>query len=263
MLSPAEHDYRIGKFTGSLANVVMNCRSEAELNRIWRQKVGIDPPMETTYAMEAGSHMEPFILDWLEKQTSPITRRGEIVDHPGNKDVCCKLDGFRAADDAVIEIKFLSPYRTKDEYLPAYYGQVCLQQICSGARNGRLVVGQGTSEPIEHELVFDPTYADELMRRAQLFLQSMRTMVPPFPEPPIIPPSRWRTIDLDREQTNWGDELFSHLTVYGETGDAANAHDEAGKAARELIPADVGRCLIGNWQINRNKRGALAITRRK
>jgi hypothetical protein len=263
MLSPAESNYRIGKFTGSLANAVMNCRSEADLNRIWREKVGLDPPMETTYAMEAGTAMEPVILNFLERETSPITRRGEIVDHPTVPDVCCKLDGFRPADNAIIEVKFLAPYRNKEEFLPAYYGQCCLQMICVGTRNGKLVVGQGTSEPVEHELLFDDDYATELMRRADLFLESMRTMTPPFPEPPIIPPSRWRTIDLDKEQTNWRDELFDHLSIYGDTADAVAAHDEAGKAARELIPADVGTCLIAGWKLNRNKRGVLAITRRK
>ena len=263
MLSPAEANYRIGKFTGSLANLIMNCRSETELNRIWREKVGLDPPMETTYAMDAGTAMEPVILNFLERETSPITRRGEIVDHPTHPDVCVKLDGFREADDAVIEIKFLAPYRSKEEYLPYYYPQVCLQQICTRAKSGILAVGQGTSEPVEHEVLFDQAYADELMRRADLFLESMRTMTPPFPEPPIIPPSRWRTIDILAEPTNWSDEFFDHLSIYEETADAVTAHEEAGKAAKLLIPNDVGRCDAGLWQVNRNKKGTLVITRRK
>ena len=138
MLSVAEQRYRVGKFTGSLTNAVMNSTSELALNRVWREKVGLDPPMETTYAMEAGSHMEPFILDWLEKQTSAITRRGEIVDHPTHPDICVKLDGYRSTDDAIIEVKFLAPYRNKEEFLPAYYAQTMLQRLCTGSKNAVL-----------------------------------------------------------------------------------------------------------------------------
>ena len=270
MLTEQEQKYRVGKFTGSLANAVMNCKSEAELLKIWRQKVGLDAPDPETWAMKLGAHVESLILDHIESQNahlaqtacSTITRRGEIVDHPEIKDICVKLDGYRAADDAVIEVKFLAPWRNKEEFLPSYYAQVMLQMLCTGSRNGILVVGQGTNEPVEHELVFDEAYAQELMRRAEAFLQSMRTLVPPVPEPPIIPREKWRTVDIRVEATNWGSDLLDHRTAYGETAEAAELHQAAGAAARALVPDDVGKCLAGVWQINRNKRGVLAITRR-
>ena len=183
-LSAADENYRIGKFTGSLANVVMTATTEAALNKAWREKVGLDPPPAETWAMRAGSHMESLILNERELQTGhKITRRGEIVDHPTIPDVCVKLDGYREADDAIIEVKFIAPWRNREEFIPAYAAQVHLQMICVGTRNGVLVVGQGTSDPIEHEIVFDQAYADELLRRAQAFLVCMRTLKPPFIEP--------------------------------------------------------------------------------
>ena len=102
----------------------------------------------------------------------------------------------------------------------------------------------------------------ELMRRADLFLESMRTLTPPFPEPPIIPREKWRTVDIMVEDTNWGVDLLDHLTVYGETAEAATMHDDAGKAAKALVPDDVGKCLAGIWHITRDRRGALRITRK-
>ena len=262
MLSEQEELYRIGKFTGSLANAVMNCKSEAELLKVWRIKVGLDPPEPENWAMRIGAYVEPLVLDWLAETTSPITRRGEIVDHDLESDICVKLDGYRAADDAVVEVKFLAPWRNREEFLPAYYAQVVLQMLCTGARNGILVVGQGTSEPVEHEIAFDAAYAQELMRRAEAFLHSMRTLTPPVPEPPIIPREKWRTVDVMRNPTNWSAQLLDHLTEYGETAEAADLHQAAGAAARALIPDDVGKCSAGVWQINRNKKGVLAITRR-
>jgi hypothetical protein len=263
-LSQSEETYRVGKFTGSLANAVMTARSEAELTQIWRQKVGIDPPIEETYAMRAGSHMEPFILNEVESVTGQkITRRGEIVDHPTNKDICVKLDGYRAADDAIIECKFLGAWRTREDFYPAYYAQCILQMLCTEARNGVLVVAQGTSDPVEHEIAFDQAYADELMRRAEAFIRCMKTLTPPYPEPPIVPRDKWRTLDLDREPTNWSAELANHLDHLAATADAASMHDLAGTAARALIPDDVGKVLIGPWQITRDKRGVLSIRARK
>jgi predicted phage-related endonuclease len=263
-LTQAEQTYRIGKFTGSLANAVMNARSEAELVKIWREKVGLDPPQPETYAMRAGSHMEPFILDELQQRTGQaITRRGEIVDHPSIADICVKLDGFRATDDCVVECKFLGPWRTRDEFIPAYYAQCILQMLCTGARNAILLVGQGTSEPIEHEIVYDQAYADELIRRALAFIQCMKTLTPPYPEPPIVPPSKWRTLDLDVEPTNWTPELLQHLSHHAATAEAADFHNLAGAAARALIPDDVGKVLIAQWQLTRDKRGTLSIRPRK
>ena len=126
MLTEQEELYRVGKFTGSLANAVMNARSEAELLKVWRIKVGLDPPEPETWAMRIGAYVESLILDWLSEQTSPITRRGEIVDHELVSDICVKLDGFRPADDAVVEVKFLAPWRNREEFLPAYYAQCVL-----------------------------------------------------------------------------------------------------------------------------------------
>jgi len=263
MLSEAEENYRIGKFTGSLANAVMTTTSEAELVRIWRVKVGLDPPEPETWPMRAGAHMERLILDERELQTGhPITRRGEIVDHPAIPKVCVKLDGYRAHDDAVVECKFLGPYRTKDDFIPGYYAQCMLQKLCTGASNMVLVVAQGTSDPVEYQLVYSQGYAEELMRRAAAFLLCMQMFTPPCALPPVIPPEKWRTVDVIAEPTNWSAELLAHLVEYGATADAAALHDEAGKAARGLVPDDVGKVLAGPWQLARNRKGIISITRR-
>jgi hypothetical protein len=264
VLTQAEQNYRVGKFTGSLANAVMNAKSEAELVKIWRQKVGLDEPEPENYAMRAGSYMEPFILNEVERRTEcAITRRGEIVDHPTVADICVKLDGYRRADDAIIEVKFLAPWRTRDEYYPAYYAQCILQMLCTGASAAVLLVGQGTSEPVENEIAFDQDYADELMLRAKAFLLCMKTLTPPYPEPPIIPREKWRTLDLDAEPTNWTAELVTHLEHRDATAEVAAMHEMAGTAARGLIPDDVGKVLVQDWQISRDRRGTLSIRKRK
>src|SRR6516225_2550400 len=195
MLTQAEEDYRIGKFTGSLANAVMNAKSEAELVKVWRIKVGLDPPDPENWPMRLGSHVEKLLLDERVLQTGhPIIRRGEIVDHPTLMDICVKLDGYRTFDRAVMEAKFCGAFRDRYEIFRYYYPQVALQMSCTGAERGYLVVGQGTANPIEIECVRDEGYEAELLERAAAFLLCIRTFTPPCPLPPVIPPDRWRTL---------------------------------------------------------------------
>jgi hypothetical protein len=259
----SEFDYQIGRFTGTSANVVMH-GGEAEWNQHYRMRAGIDPPLQQNWAMRAGSHMEPLILDWFAEQTQhPITRRGEVVFHPEIADVCAKLDGYCAPLDAIIEVKFLSPHRPREEFLPAYYPQTMLQRLCTGASKVILLVAQGTSDPIDFEMDHDADYAAELMRRADIFLNCLRTLTPPYPMPPAPPPpEKWRTVDLAAECPNWAGELMLFLQEYDETAEAAEQHVAAGQAARGLVPDDVGKVFAGIFQITRNRKGNLAITRR-
>ena len=37
------------------------------------------------------------------------------------------------ADDAIVEAKFLGPWRTREDFYPAYYAQCILQMLCTGA----------------------------------------------------------------------------------------------------------------------------------
>jgi hypothetical protein len=255
-------DYQFGRFTGSSANVMMN-GDEAAINRHVRARLGLDPPEPPNWAMRAGSHMESLILDWYqEKIGHPIIRRGEVVYHPDDNDVCVKLDGFCAELDLIIEAKFLSPQRRREEFIPAYYAQTALQRMCTRASNVKLLVAQGTAEPIDFDLDQDAEYDAELWRRKDIFLGWLRTMTQPYPLPPVVPQEKWRTIDIIAEPTNWSGELLLYLQEYDATAEAATSHDAAGKAARDLIPDDVGKCFAGAFQISRNRKGTLAITRR-
>lgn len=259
----SEFEYQIGRFTGSSANIVMN-GGEAEWNQHYLIRSGQAEPDPPNWAMRAGSHMEPLILDWFEEQIGhPISRRGDVVFHPEVKDVCCKLDGYCAALDAIIEAKFLSPHWRKEDFNPAYYPQTTLQRLCTGASRAILLVAQGTSEPLDFEHDFHADFAAELMKRADIFLTCLRTLTPPYPMPPAPPPpEKWRTLDIIAEPTNWSAELLMYLQEYDSTAVAAALHEEMGKAARDLIPDDVGKVLAGGFQLARNRRGNLAITRR-
>ena len=259
----SEFEYQIGRFTGTSATVVMD-GTDADWNYHWQLRSGQIEPEPPNWAMRAGAHMESLILDWYEEQIGhPITRRGEVVFHPDVADVCCKLDGYCAALDLIIEVKFLSPAYRREEFLPRYYPQIMLQRLCTGASKAALLVAQGTSEPVDFEHDFNADYAAELMKRADIFLKCLRTLTPPYPMPPAPPPpEKWRTLDIITNPTNWSGELLLYLSEFDETAEAATSHDEAGKAARALVPDDVGKVFAGVFQITRNRKGVLSITRR-
>lgn len=264
MPASSEFAYQGGRFTGTSANVVMN-GGEAEWNRHYLIRSGQIEPDPPTWAMRAGSHMESLILDWFEEQSAhPITRRGEVVFHPDIADVCCKLDGYCAALDAIIEVKFLSPHWQREDFNRAYFAQTTLQRICTGAEKAILLVAQGTAAPIDFEHDHDPEYAAELLRRAAIFLGCLRSLTPPYPMPPAPPPrEKWRTIDIIAEPTNWASELLLYLQSYADTAAAAALHDEMGRAARALVPDDIAKCHAGDFVISRNRRGVLSITTTK
>src|ERR1700750_1715252 len=100
-------EYQIGRFTGTTANLVMNVTSAAEWNHHFLLRTAQIEPDPPNWAMQAGSHMEPLMLDWFEQKLGhPITRRGEVVFHSQGENVCCKRDGYCAAIDAMLECKF-------------------------------------------------------------------------------------------------------------------------------------------------------------
>jgi hypothetical protein len=127
------------------------------------------------------------------------------------------------------------------------------------------VIAQGTNDPYEIECVRDAGYEMILLTRATAMLECMDSLTPPvdIPSPTIVPPEKWRTIDLARDTPNWGDELMYHLVTYEFTREYSETHETSGKEAKGLVPDDVGRVLCENHIIARNKMGALVITRRK
>jgi hypothetical protein len=251
------------KVSGSMMPILMDGDDEKIL-KLYREEIGESEREPPSYAMRLGSMIEPFLLDYHQEQIkSPITRRGEVVDHPTIKDFCVTLDGYSAELDAIIESKFLSPFYDKAEFYPHYYPQCLSQMRTIGAARGFLLAGRGTSEPTAYKIV-EPTveYEAEMWRRAEAFRMCLRTFTPPSPMKRAVPPEMWRSVDLTRgEIPNWGAPMKDLLALYEETRAAADQHKAAGDDARKLVPDDVSLVLAGTHKISRNKNGALSIRR--
>ena len=257
------------KVTASMLPILMNGDSDSIL-RLYREEMGELEREPANYAMELGSYVEPFILNYQESITGhPITKRGEVIDHPTVPEFCCTLDGYRSFDDAVIETKFLAPFRTREEFTAYYYPQVLAQMRVTGAARGILLAARGTSEPEEYDITPKPgdadaiAYEDAMWARVAEFRMCLRTFTPPFPMPRMVPPELWRTVDLTKEDPlpNWGHILLPTLELFEETREAAEIHERSGKEAKGFVPDDVSIVLTRSHRLSRNKKGTLAIRR--
>lgn len=258
---------RAGGLGASDTHYYMNNVAPEVLLRWWECKVGIreqDPP---TYPMILGSLVGDPILDEYERLAAvSITRRQEVVPSPVNPRCRSTIDGFMIPQNAVAEAKFCSAHLYRDAIFARNYPQVAMQMHCTNADYGLIIVGQGTATPFEIECVRDKVgYEPLMLERAAAMLESMDTMTPPvaIDTPVMVPPERWRTIDLATDTPNWREDLIENLAVYEDTRPLADANEQAGKAAKALIPDDVGKVLAFNFTITRNRKGSLVITRRK
>jgi len=269
MLSAEQLRLKQFKISASMLPILMHGEPDA-INRLYCEEIGQAEREPPNYAMELGSYIEPFILDYQQRKTSQaITRRGEVVDHPTIPDFCCTLDGYRAHDDAVIEVKFLAPFRHREEFASWYYPQVIAQMRCTGAARGILLAAQGTNDPVEHDITPKPddaraaAYEVAMWERVLQFRHCLRTFTPPFPMPRVVVPEIWRTINLTEEPLpNWGHVMLPALELYEDTREAAEIHEQAGKDARSLVPEDVSVVIAHQHKLARDKRGAIRITRR-
>lgn len=259
-------EQRAGYLGASDMSYVMNRIPPEQLLKWWECKVGLRDPDPPSWAMRLGSLVGDAIVDEYARQTgNEIVKRQEVVPSPVNKRFRSTLDGYDIHRNAVIEAKFASPFFDREQIFATYYPQVAMQMHCTDASCGYLVIAQGTSDPFDIECVREAAYEAVLLERAAAMLLCIDTLTPPVAiiSPSIVPPEKWRTVDLEREDPNWRDEMIEQLVLYHDTRDQADANDAAGKAAKALVPDDVGKVLVGGYAISRNKKGTLVITARR
>lgn len=232
-----------------------------EINELFLKRIGEIPwpDLSDNWDVQRGVHDEPFVLDWHQDKFvgHPLVERGRVVVHPEFDHFAATLDAYCAETDTVYEVKST---RTKPEwFLPFYTSQVLMQMLCRQASRGVLLISQWAGEPVEYEIEYDEAYASEMLERGHAFQLCVQALRAPYPLPPVVPPEKMRTINLDQETPNWAGEMKAHIDCWVQSCTAATQHDEAAAAIRRLVPADCGRLVCGSFQIKRDKRGALRI----
>lgn len=271
MLTAEQQAARQFRVTASFLPALMQ-GDEAAILREWMRLVG-HPDYEPLDLSDQwppcfGQYVEPFALDWHQRKTGhPITRRGETVVHPMLDYVSCTLDGWREADDCVIDAKCCGHWQALEAIESHYTPQIVAQVACTGAAKGALLVVHGGGEPQELPIYIDADYAATMWKRVEQFWKCVETLTPPVPIPVITPPERWRTVNLDNEcdrrAHNWSQEIIENLLLWNVMEPHAKQFEGAKEKVKSLMPADVGLVTIAGIAVRRARNNAITIRHAK
>ena len=192
MLSPDQVRQRDGKLTASRVACLMT-GDEGKIMNLWRELVGdpdfVEEDLSGVWPVQLGSHTESLNLDWYERRTGkPLSRRGDVVVHSGCDWAAATLDGWDDDLRAPVECKHVGGWEKTPTILARYAPQAHWQMIVTDADRCVFSIIEGSSEPVIEIVDFDPAYGKELMRRAEQFMECVRTLTPPVALAPVVPP---------------------------------------------------------------------------
>lgn len=262
---------RANRLTASCFPIIMG-GDEDKLQRLFLEKNG-DPRfvldgVSESWTARFGMVVEPFAPHFYAQKTGcTFSKRGEQFFHPDRPYVSCTLDAYRASDDRVMDVKTMNAYDEIDEKVAYSTPQLIGQMECKGAQNGSILVVKGGNEPIECPIYFDEPYLDLMWKTIDRFWECIETLTPPFPLhfPRVVPPERWRKIDLDHdeEQPNWAEDMRQLLGNWSATEADAKAHDATKVEIKKILPDDCGRLVWSGLVIARAGNNAVSIKRAK
>src|SRR5262245_65447768 len=164
MLSPEQHATRLGIFNASFAPILMAHDDPDRILKEWRHILDAANPayvedLSHHWPAIVGSVIETPALDhWEWRHGHKLTRRGEQVRHPARPWCQCTLDGYREADDTVIDVKAGADWMSADDLRAYYAAQLIIQQENVGAANAAILWCASTREPVEIPMVFKPEF---------------------------------------------------------------------------------------------------------
>jgi predicted phage-related endonuclease len=261
-LTAEQHAKREGKITASFLPSLMAGDVTKIINE-WRRIIGdpnyVPDDLSIIWAVEFGSYIEPFALDWHQKKVGPLTRRGEFVLHPERPYFGSTLDAFRASDKTVIDCKAPGAFRKLDEVVAYYTPQMVGQRACVGADKAALLIVHGGAEPVEYPIAWEANYERELWDRVWHFQACVENLVPPAEMPAVAAPvAAVKTYDMTGNN-NWGSAAATWL----ETKEHAQAFKSAEKTIKDAVPHDAVKCTGHHIVVSRNKAGSLSIKEAK
>lgn len=262
MLSPDQVKNRDAKIGASFLPALMSGNEDRILNE-WQRIVGdpsyVKEDLSDVWAVQLGSFLEPFALDWHERKTGmKIQSRGVWFAHPQRPYIGCHLDGYRTDDDRVIDCKVIGQWRKLDEVVSYYTPQMIAQQMCAGATSAALLVVHGGTEPVEVPVTWSQDYEALVWQRVDEFWKCVEDLTPPiFREAASAPIVPVKTYDMTGNN-EWASDAVAWIT----TRKAAKDNAAADKAIKALVPADAVKCSGHGISVSRAKSGALTIRER-
>jgi predicted phage-related endonuclease len=259
MLSPDQVRNREYKIGASFLPYLMTGDVDKITNE-WQRLTG-DPAYVPTdlsdiWAVQLGSYLEPFALDWHERRTGrSLTRRGEWNAHPDRPWLGCHLDAFDDQTATVIDCKVIGQWRKLDDVISLYTPQMIAQRACTGAQSAALLVVHGGAEPAEIPITWDADYEALVWSRVDEFWSCVENLTPPVPmSAALASVPAVKTYDM-----TGNNEFAANAVTWITTRKAAKDNAAADKAIKAIVPADAIKCFGHGVSITRAKSGALTI----
>ena len=262
-LTDKQREARKGKFTGSVAKIVM----EADPYRVmdlYKMYIGdptyVEPDFSENWPVQLGDATEELNLRWAALKYGPVTRIGEVVLGMGSLDwTAATLDGWLTSRGCPIEAKCVNGRSVIDDVVARYQPQMHWQMMVTKAKQCALSVIIGGNEPIVEFVPINRQYARELWQRATAFWLCVKSRTPPV-ELPAVPPPPLAIREYDMTgRDEWRMLANQWVQAYG----AAITARDAEKSIKAMVPPDAKLCTGHGIVVIRNRAGALSLREAK
>lgn len=250
---------RQGKLTASQIGILIR-GDESELINLWREVSGdpqaVQPNFDNNWPVQLGTITETLNLNWYMKKYGAVSRRGEVVTHE-NGWSACTLDGWSDDYDCPIEAKHVIQYKKLNDVLDWYSPQMHWQGYVTKSTRVAASIIIGALEPDVQFIPMDQNYMHAIVKRAEAFMECVRTMTPPckIPEPPVpVRPDDYITLDYTGDN-RWSDAAANWLT----NKDAYDKFEAAKKSIKDIMPPNCGFGSGYGIKAKRSKNGAITI----
>lgn len=251
---------RDGKLTASRVACLMT-GDEAEIYNLWLEMTGdpsfVEPDFSKNWHVALGNATEQLNLDWFAMKHGPVSGRGKVVTHPEFTWAAATLDGWADDHACPIECKHLIGFTKTEECVPIYMPQMTWQMLITDSEQCAFSPIQGGREPDVRFVPFNKPYADELMRRAQAFMEHVRSLTPPVTPPRMdaeVKVEPVKIVDMGKNAL-WGEAADDYIRH----ANHAKVFESASKALKKIIPADAKITHGAGIHAVRNKAGAVSI----
>lgn len=282
-LSISEHDRRSDILLGLSADDISARRNSigasdmniimagdpAAVTKLWQVKTGQAEPddLSDVLAVQMGIWTEDLNLRWFEKQTGKkVSERKRKLVHPDYAFLSASLDGVTTHPEndqpCVVDAKHVGPfYYDLEKTLHKYTPQLVMQMAIRDVPWGLLSVFSGSNKWEWIGIERDELLEAQVIQAAKNFWKHVQDKTPPVDLPTVaerLPKSLMKKIDLSTSNT-WGEAEARYL----QHAAAAEAHKDAQKDLKALVPDDVGEVLGIKIKVKRDAGGALRFSKRK
>ncbi len=259
MLTDSQLKARDGKLTASRVACLMTGDKDKMLN-LWRE-LGGDPAfvpddLSDIWAVRLGEITEQLNLDWYSEHNAEITCRGDVVVAEAPDDwAAATLDGWCVNLSCPIECKHVGGFEKFEAIVERYMPQMHWQMLVTQSNQCVLSVIEGAREPRIEIVKYNVDYGKELWRRAEKFMECVRSLTPPVDMPPVAAP-----VTPTKEYNMTGNNLWASAAAdWLEHRLAAKQFESAKDAIKSLVPPDAVVAHGHQVRAKRSKTGSLTI----